>query len=148
MTQRQWLNVIIISLAFSTLLFLFAHQRLTRNLPSNSQWDAAVSQESNLSKPVIQSDYPIEQIQFENSKFATPAIMSQWQHIKLEPFQANLKSPTIQNSIRVSFKDEQQLFSIVLDEQKYYLLRHKDQQLFNLPHQTYVVLVPATYNLE
>jgi hypothetical protein len=146
MTQRQWLNIIIISLAFSTLLFLFAHQRLTRNIPSTNQWDAEIKSDKSSTLQVIESSSPIVLVQFGQKKYRAESVRQQWNEIQLEPYQADLNSPALQHSIKVIFEDQQQLFSIVLDQQKYFLLRHHDQQLFKLPHQTYVVLVPATYN--
>jgi hypothetical protein len=146
MTQRQWLNVIIITLAFSTLLFLFAHQRLTRNLPNHSQSTSALNPSDFSTIPALDTDSPIQLIQFGQHQHVSEKLMKHWQNIKLEPYYADLVNPMLQHSVKIVQRDEQQLFSIVLDQKTYYLIRHKDQQIFNLPHQTYVVLVPATYN--
>jgi len=134
MTHRQWLNVMIISLSVTSLLFLFAHQQLMKTQPDISLNDSAYY-------ALIPNHQHLDFIQFQGQKLTDSSTLKSWQQIVLiGQYKESLRELYTSESMPVSEpvlvyltgNTIPLMYLLYSQNGTSYLLREKDKILFTL----------------
>lgn len=133
MTHRQWLNVIIICLSMTTLLFLFAHQQLMSN--SKLSQDTQVKLRS-----LLPNHQAPEKLSIEGKLIPEEALSDNWQQglFSSQVVQGIDLSNSTTVTIWLKSTGQVLLFSLIpasADQTHSRLLRHHDNMLFLLTEQ-------------